>query len=60
MRNGWDVEALWVTRPQSFNILHKMSPCYVEIDFSFEEILNYYEDSNDIWSDEDKSFDSCN
>lgn len=35
-----------------------MSSCYIEIDFSFESIMNQFEGDNDYWSDCEDSFDS--
>jgi hypothetical protein len=58
MREGWDVEGLYLTNPEYFNNLHKQSSCYVEIDFWFENIMNQFQEDNDYWSDCENSFDS--
>lgn len=40
---GWDLAHLQASRPDCFNVLHKTSTCYLELDFPFHSILNSYE-----------------
>jgi hypothetical protein len=49
VHRGWNLEQLEQSQPECFNCLHKMSNCYIEIDFDFQAILNAYEvkDSED-------------